>query len=82
MLARMRADDFVLFVGGARGGVDSVAVQLASLYGARVLVAVRDVADADFVGISIMPEGLLEALPPGEVSDLFAHLKSLTAKAP
>jgi hypothetical protein len=24
-----------------------------------------------------MPEGLLEALPPEHVSDLFAHLKSL-----
>jgi hypothetical protein len=26
-----------------------------------------------------MPEGLLESLPPQDVSDLFAHLKSLTA---
>ena len=49
---------------------------------ADIRIAVRDVADADFVGISIMPEGLLEAMQPGEVSDLFAHLKSLTAKAP
>jgi putative heme-binding domain-containing protein len=49
---------------------------------ADIRIAVRDVADADFMGISIMPEGLLEAMQPGEVSDLFAHLKSLTAKAP
>jgi hypothetical protein len=25
----------------------------------------------------VMPEGLLESLPPAEVSDLFAHLKTL-----
>ncbi len=47
-----------------------------------IRIALRDVAEADFMGISIMPEGLLEAMQPGEVSDLFAHLKSLTAKAP
>jgi putative heme-binding domain-containing protein len=45
-------------------------------------VAAKDVAQADFTGISVMPEGLLEALEPREVSDLFAHLKSLTVKAP
>jgi putative heme-binding domain-containing protein len=49
---------------------------------ADIRIAVRDVADADFMGISIMPEGLLEAMQPGEVADLFAHVKSLTAKAP
>jgi putative heme-binding domain-containing protein len=49
---------------------------------ADIRIAIGDVADADFMGISIMPEGLLEAMQPDEVSDLFAHLKSLTAKAP
>ena len=36
-----------------------------------------EVRDARFLRRSIMPEGLLEALPPEQVSDLFAHLKSL-----
>ena len=44
---------------------------------ADIRIAAQDVAEADFTGISIMPEGLLEALDPREVSDLFAHLKSL-----
>jgi putative heme-binding domain-containing protein len=46
---------------------------------ADVRIESRDIAQADFTGISIMPEGLLESLPPQDVSDLFAHLKSLTA---
>ena len=46
---------------------------------ADIRVESRDIAQADFTGISIMPEGLLESLPPQDVSDLFAHLKSLTA---
>jgi putative heme-binding domain-containing protein len=49
---------------------------------ADIRLAVRDIAEADFMGISIMPEGLLEAMQPGEVSDLFSHLKSLTARLP
>jgi len=49
---------------------------------ADIRVAAKDVAQADFTGISVMPEGLLEALEPHEVSDLFTHLKSLTVKAP
>jgi putative heme-binding domain-containing protein len=40
-------------------------------------IAARDVAEAEYTGVSIMPEGLLEALQPQEVSDLFAHLVSL-----
>ena len=28
-------------------------------------------------GVSLMPEGLLEALPESDVSDLFAHLRAL-----
>jgi len=49
---------------------------------ADIRIAAKDIAQADFTGISVMPEGLLEAMPPQEVSDLFAHLKSLTVKAP
>lgn len=44
---------------------------------ADISVPLRDIDQADFTGISIMPEGLLEAIPPEEVSDLFAYLKSL-----
>lgn len=44
---------------------------------ADIPIAARNVAEADYTGISIMPEGLLEALEPQEVSDLFAHLESL-----
>jgi len=35
------------------------------------------VREATYLRRSLMPEGLLEALPPEHVSDLFAHLKSL-----
>ena len=35
------------------------------------------VREANYLRRSLMPEGLLEALPPEHVSDLFAHLKSL-----
>jgi len=44
---------------------------------ADISVPLRDIDQADFTGISIMPEGLLEAIPPEEVSDLFSYLKSL-----
>ncbi len=49
---------------------------------ADVRIESRDIAQADFTGISIMPEGLLESLKPEDVSNLFAYLKSLTAKSP
>jgi putative heme-binding domain-containing protein len=48
---------------------------------ADIRIAGHDVAQADFTGISIMPEGLLESMPPQDVSDLFVHLKSLTGAA-
>jgi len=32
---------------------------------------------AAYLRRSLMPDGLLEALPAEQVSDLFAHLKSL-----
>jgi putative heme-binding domain-containing protein len=47
---------------------------------ADIRIPAREVAQADYMTISIMPEGLLEALEPGQVSDLFAHLTSLTGK--
>jgi putative heme-binding domain-containing protein len=37
----------------------------------------RDVRKAGFTKSSMMPEGLLDPLQPGDVSDLFAYLKSL-----
>ncbi len=36
-----------------------------------------DVRKAAFTRVSMMPEGLLDALPPEEVSNLFAYLKTL-----
>ena len=36
-----------------------------------------EIRSAGFTRRSLMPEGLLESLPPEQVSDLFAHLKSL-----
>ncbi len=47
---------------------------------ADIRIPAREIAQADFMSISIMPEGLLEALEPQQVSDLFAHLSSLTGK--
>ena len=47
---------------------------------ADIQIPTREVAQADSMSISIMPEGLLESLEPNEVSDLFAYLTSLTAK--
>jgi len=49
---------------------------------ADLRIPARDVAQAGFTGVSIMPEGLLEAMSPQEVSDLFAHLQTLTAASP
>jgi putative heme-binding domain-containing protein len=48
---------------------------------ADIRIPARDVETAEFTGVSVMPEGILESLSPGEVSDLFAHLRSL-GKAP
>jgi putative heme-binding domain-containing protein len=41
---------------------------------ADVRIPTNEVAEAGFTTVSIMPEGLLEALQPQEVSDLFAYL--------
>ncbi|MBL9203213.1 MAG: c-type cytochrome [Opitutaceae bacterium] len=40
-------------------------------------IARRDVRSASHTRRSLMPDGLLEGLAPEQVSDLFAHLKSL-----
>lgn len=45
---------------------------------ADIRIPARDVALADYTGISVMPDGLLESLAPQQVSDLFAHLATLT----
>ncbi len=58
---------------------DAEAIVLRQPATADVRIESRDIAQADFTGISIMPEGLLESMPPQDVSDLFTHLKSLTA---
>ena len=40
-------------------------------------IAQKDVRKAGFTKMSMMPEGLLDALPPQDVSSLFAYLKTL-----
>jgi putative heme-binding domain-containing protein len=60
---------------------DSKAIVIRQPNTADIRIAAKDVAQADFLSLSIMPEGLLEALKPEEVSDLFAYLKSLTSAA-
>ena len=42
-----------------------------------VKIASANIKRAGYQNVSIMPEGLLEALPPKQVSDLFAYLRSL-----
>jgi len=59
---------------------DSGAIVIRQPNTADIRIPAREIAQADFTGISVMPEGLLESLPPQDVSDLFAHLKSLTGK--
>jgi putative heme-binding domain-containing protein len=59
---------------------DANAIVIRQAGTADIRIAARDVAQAGFTSISVMPEGLLEALPPGDVSDLFAYLKTLRGK--
>ena len=44
---------------------------------ADIRIPSRDVDRAEFTGVSVMPEGILESLPPRDVSDLFALIRSL-----
>jgi putative heme-binding domain-containing protein len=60
---------------------DATAIVIRQPNTADIHIPAKDVAQADFTGISVMPEGLLESMQPQEVSDLFAHLKSLVGSA-
>ena len=40
-------------------------------------IALKDVRRAEFTNRSMMPEGLLDAVKPEEVTDLFAYLQML-----
>jgi hypothetical protein len=59
-----------------------VAVSPATSRAADLRIPALDIAQAGFTGISIMPEGLLEAMTPEDVADLFAYLQTLTAGPP
>ena len=54
---------------------DSVTVRQPSTEDQRFARA--DLKRAGFIKGSVMPEGLLDGLQPGQVSDLFAYLKTL-----
>jgi putative heme-binding domain-containing protein len=54
---------------------DAVVLRLPGAEDRRIPRA--EVRQASFVRRSLMPEGLLEAMAPEQVSDLFAYLKSL-----
>ena len=56
---------------------DEEAIVLRQPNTADTRIISRNITQAEFTGVSIMPEGLLESMPLQEVSDLFAHLKSL-----
>jgi putative heme-binding domain-containing protein len=56
---------------------DEEAIVLRQPNTADTRIITGNITQAEFTGISIMPEGLLESMPLQEVSDLFAHLKSL-----
>ena len=54
---------------------DAIVLRRPNMEDARI--AQKDVRKAGFTKSSMMPEGLLDALKPGQVSDLFAYLKTL-----
>jgi putative heme-binding domain-containing protein len=54
---------------------DAIVLRRANLEDTRI--AQKDVKRAAFTRSSMMPDGLLDALPPEQVSDLFAYLKTL-----
>jgi putative heme-binding domain-containing protein len=56
-------------------GKDSIVLRRPNMDDTRI--AQKDVRQASFTRSSMMPEGLLDALKPEEVSDLFAYLNSL-----
>jgi putative heme-binding domain-containing protein len=61
---------------------DADAIVIRQLDTADLRIPAPDVAQAGFTAISIMPEGLLEAMTSDEVSDLFAYLQTLKAGLP
>ena len=62
---------------GIRVSEDKDAIVLRRPNMADTRIAQKDVRKAAFTKSSVMPEGLLDALPPEQVSDLFAYLKTL-----
>ena len=62
---------------GIRVSEDKEAIVLRRPNVADARIAQRDVRKAAFTKSSMMPEGLLDALQPQDVSDLFAYLKTL-----
>ena len=62
---------------GIRVSEDKDAIVLRRPNMADTRIAQKDVRKAAFTKSSMMPEGLLDSLPPGQVSDLFAYLKTL-----
>jgi putative heme-binding domain-containing protein len=62
---------------GIRVSEDKDAVVLRRANVDDLRIAQKDIRKAGFTKASMMPEGLLDALKPEEVSDLFAYLKTL-----
>ena len=62
---------------GIRVSEDKEAIVLRRQSVADTRIAQKDVRKAGFTKMSMMPEGLLDALPPQDVSSLFAYLKTL-----
>ena len=62
---------------GIRVSEDTEAIVLRRANMEDTRIAQKDVKRAAFTRSSMMPEGLLDALPPEQVSDLFAYLKTL-----
>jgi putative membrane-bound dehydrogenase-like protein len=56
---------------------DSEAVILRRQNAEDLRIPQNTIRRADFIKMSMMPEGLLEAFPPQDVTDLFAYLKML-----
>ncbi len=62
---------------GLRVSEDKDAIVLRRANVDDLRIAQKDIRKAGFTKTSLMPEGLLDALKPEEVSDLFAYLKTL-----
>jgi putative heme-binding domain-containing protein len=56
------------------------AVTLTDLTGNKLVLPRRDIESLQASALSLMPEGLLEALQPQEVRDLFSHLRSASKR--